>query len=77
MITVLRIGHRINRDKRITTHVALVARAFNADKILIDTLDKKIENTIRSTITRFGGDLEIETGVDKKKTIKEWKGKTL
>jgi len=36
MITVLRIGHRISRDKRITTHVALVARAFGADKILIE-----------------------------------------
>jgi len=37
MIAVLRIGHRPFRDKRITTHVALVARAFGADKIFIDT----------------------------------------
>src|SRR4030042_192735 len=74
MITVLRIGHRIGRDKRITTHVALVARAVGADKILIDTNDKKLEGTIRSTITRFGGNFKIETGVDKKKIIKEWKG---
>ena len=36
MIIVLRIGHRIGRDKRITTHVALVARAFGANKIIID-----------------------------------------
>ena len=49
MINVLRIGHRISRDKRITTHVALVSRAFGADKIIIDTEDKKIEETIRST----------------------------
>ena len=41
MITILRIGHRISRDKRITTHVALVARAFGADNILVDTKDKK------------------------------------
>jgi len=74
MITVLRIGHRIGRDKRITTHVALVARAFGADKILIDQVDKKIEETIRSTCSRFGGNFEIETGVDKKKILKEWKG---
>jgi tRNA (cytidine56-2'-O)-methyltransferase len=74
MITVLRIGHRISRDKRITTHVALVARAFGADKILIDTLDKKIEETIRSTCTRFGGNFEIKTGIDKKKILKEWEG---
>jgi tRNA (cytidine56-2'-O)-methyltransferase len=74
MITVLRIGHRISRDKRITTHVALVARAFGADKILIDTLDKKIEGSINSTCKRFGGNFKIETGVDKKKIIREWDG---
>ena len=74
MITVLRIGHRINRDKRITTHVALVSRAFCADKIIIDTKDKKIEETIKSTCKRFGGNFEIISGLDKKKIIKEWAG---
>jgi len=74
MITVLRIGHRISRDKRITTHVALVARAFGADKIFIDTKDNKIEDNVRSICTRFGGDFEIESGVNKKKIIKEWDG---
>jgi len=74
MITILRIGHRISRDKRITTHVALVARAFGADKIHIDTVDKKIEATIRSTIGRFGGDFKVETGVNVKKFIRNWNG---
>lgn len=74
MINILRIGHRISRDKRITTHVALVARAFGADKIFIDTLDKKIEETIISTIKRFGGNFEIITGVDKKKIVDKWNG---
>jgi len=74
MITVLRIGHRIARDKRITTHVALVARAFGADKILVDTEDKKIEETIRSTYNRFGGEFIIETGINPKKIIKNWSG---
>jgi tRNA (cytidine56-2'-O)-methyltransferase len=74
MITVLRIGHRINRDKRITTHIALVSRAFCADKIMIDTKDKKIEDTIKAICNRFGGNFEIISGVDKKKTIREWKG---
>ncbi|UCH72343.1 MAG: tRNA (cytidine(56)-2'-O)-methyltransferase [Thermoplasmatales archaeon] len=74
MITVLRIGHRIDRDKRITTHVALVARAFGADKIIIDTKDQKIEENIRSICNRFGGDFEIESGLNKKKIIKEWNG---
>ena len=74
MIAVLRIGHRIKRDKRITTHVALVSRAFSADKIFIDTKDKKIEENLRSTCSRFGGDFKIYTGVNKYKIIKDWKG---
>ena len=74
MINILRIGHRIYRDKRITTHVALVARAFGADKIFIDTKDKKIEDTIRSTCRRFGGNFKIKTGIDTKNFIKNWHG---
>ena len=74
MIVVLRIGHRIDRDKRITTHVALVARAFGVDKILISTKDVKIEESIRSICNRFGGDFQIETGVKPKKIIQGWKG---
>lgn len=74
MIIVLRVGHRISRDKRITTHVALVARAFGADKILIDREDKKIKDSILSICRRFGGNFEIVTGVDEKKIIKNWYG---
>jgi len=74
VIVVLRLGHRIERDKRITTHVALVARAFGADKILITTRDEKIEENIRSICRRFGGDFEIKTGVKPKKIIQGWNG---
>jgi tRNA (cytidine56-2'-O)-methyltransferase len=74
MIAILRIGHRIDRDKRITTHVALVARAFGADKIFITTKDENIKKNIQSVCKRFGGDFQIETGVDHKKIIKSWEG---
>ena len=74
MITVLRTGHRIDRDKRITTHVALVSRAFGADKIIINTKDKKIKENITSICKKFGGDFQIETGTDPKKIIKQWNG---
>jgi tRNA (cytidine56-2'-O)-methyltransferase len=74
MITILRIGHRVQRDKRITTHCALVSRAFGADKILVDTIDKKIEETVQNISKRFGGNFEIITGVKTKKIINEWEG---
>lgn len=71
MITVLRICHRIGRDKRITTHVALVARAFGANKIVIDTKDEKIEKNIESVCKRFGGNFKIESGVNIRNLIKK------
>ena len=74
MITVLRLGHRPQRDKRITTHVALVARAFGADKIIITTKDESIEHTVRDVVQRFGGNFEIITGVSWKKIIREFEG---
>jgi len=74
MITVLRIGHRPQRDKRITTHVALVARAFGADRIIITTKDEKIEETVKDIVQRFGGDFEILSGISLKKAIRDFKG---
>jgi len=74
VITILRHGHRLERDKRITTHVALVARAFGADKILITTRDDHIQRTIASVVKRFGGDFTIETGVDCKSVLRNWPG---
>ncbi len=74
MITVLRLGHRPQRDKRITTHVALVARAFGADRIIVTTKDESIERTVRDVVQRFGGNFEIITGVSWKKIIREFDG---
>ena len=37
-IEILRIGQRLVRDDRVTTHVALVARALGALKIYMNEL---------------------------------------
>ncbi|EDY34696.1 conserved hypothetical protein [Aciduliprofundum boonei T469] len=74
MITVLRIGHRPQRDKRITTHVALVARAFGADRIIITTKDEKIERSVRDIVERFGSNFEILSGIPLKRALKDFKG---
>ncbi|UCD92248.1 MAG: tRNA (cytidine(56)-2'-O)-methyltransferase [Methanobacteriota archaeon] len=73
-ITVLRLGHRPQRDKRITTHIALVARAFGASSIQISEKDAELEHTIRDVVDRFGGGFSIETGVNWKKIIRQWEG---
>ncbi|HEC95703.1 MAG TPA: tRNA (cytidine(56)-2'-O)-methyltransferase, partial [Euryarchaeota archaeon] len=59
MIAVLRIGHRPQRDKRITTHVCLVARAFGADGIFIWREDKKIKETLDDVVKAWGGDFFV------------------
>lgn len=74
MIAVLRWGHRIPRDSRISTHVVLTARAFGADIVYVDTEDKILKDTVDSVTDRFGGPFKIETGVNWKKIIREWKG---
>ena len=70
-ITILRINHRPFRDKRITTHVALTGRAFGASRILIDSEDEELEETIKKVGQNFGGSFQIETGVNWKKEIRK------
>jgi len=74
VITVLRLGHRPARDKRVTTHVALTARVFGADAVLISTRDPALERTVRNVVRRFGGSFRIETGVAWRGLLRNWKG---
>lgn len=73
-ITVFRAGHRPYRDKRITTHVALVARAFGADSILVDTKDSDLEETVNRVTSEFGGEFRIVTGVNWIKEYRKFAG---
>lgn len=74
MLVVLRIGHRPFRDKRVTTHAALVARALGADGMIISAGDEEIEQNIDSVVSRFGGRFEIRSGVPWKMALNSWKG---
>ena len=73
-IQVLRINHRPFRDKRITTHVALTARAFGASSIIIDQKDEELEETVKKVNRNFGGNFTIESGIDPKKYVSSFKG---
>lgn len=73
MIVVLRLGHRPERDKRITTHVALVARAFGANGIILASRDERIKEKIEDVVNRWGGDFFIDFA-DWKEYIRKWKG---
>jgi len=63
VLEVLRIGHRPDRDKRMTTHVCLTARALGADRVLVDTADRELERRLARVTASFGGAFKVETGV--------------
>ncbi|MEM0029834.1 MAG: tRNA (cytidine(56)-2'-O)-methyltransferase [Candidatus Nitrosocaldus sp.] len=60
-VVVLRIGHRYVRDYRVTMHVALVARAFGASKMLLASDDPSIIEGIMEVNERWGGSFEVES----------------
>ena len=74
MIVVLRIGHRYERDKRVTTHIGLVSRAFGADKVVITSPENEIIDNIKNVSKRFGGDFEVEITENWHKFLKNWNG---
>ena len=61
MITLLRLGHRLGRDSRITTHCGLVARAFGAGRIILSgDYDKKIVDSLKGVSEQWGGDFGVD-----------------
>ena len=75
-VVVLRWGHRPERDKRLTTHVALTARAFGASGIILsDVEDEKVKASIEKVVENWGGPFFFEMGKPWRQVIKEWKEK--
>ena len=74
MISVLRLGHRPERDKRVTTHVALVARCFGASTITITTRDDALSERIRKVALNFGGEFSVNYVHDWKKFLRDFHG---
>lgn len=69
----LRLDHRPQRDMRISTHIALVARAFGMDGIFFGGVsDKKLCERVNKVTANFGGVFLIKTGCEWKKVIKDW-----
>lgn len=68
VIEIVRIGQRLVRDDRVTTHVALVSRAFGAERIFMTEVNPDIKNTLEKINKTWGGDFVVEF-IDKWKTI--------
>lgn len=75
-VIVLRWGHRPQRDARLTTHVALAARAFGASGIILsDVEDPKIKETVEKITESWGGPFFFRMGAPWRKIVREWKAK--
>lgn len=73
-VFILRLGHRPERDKRITTHVFLVARAFGAHGgFYSGKKDENVETSIGKVVELWGGPFSVEYVEDWIGKIREWR----
>lgn len=68
VIEVVRIGQRLVRDDRVTTHVALVSRAFGAERIFMSEINPEIKDTVEKINKTWGGEFKVEF-IDKWKPV--------
>ncbi len=74
-VEVLRLGHRLVRDDRTTTHVALVSRAFGAEKIYIVGGEEQVKKTVNDVSARWGKGFEVELLDEWRPLVQRWKKK--
>ena len=74
-VAVLRIGHRLVRDDRTTTHAVLVSRAMGSEVIYMTDVDNEIKKTLDKVNKRWGGEKEFRLEIidNWKKLLKTWK----
>jgi tRNA (cytidine56-2'-O)-methyltransferase len=72
-VAILRIGHRPERDQRVTTHVGLTARALGAKGMYLAASDKGVVRSIADVVERWGGEFFCEDNAKWRTCIKEWK----
>ena len=70
---ILRIGHRPERDQRVTTHVGLTARALGAEGMYLAEADSGVVQSIAEVVSRWGGTFFCQDNVRWRRCINEWK----
>jgi len=72
-VRILRVGHRPERDQRVTTHVGLAARALGASGMYLAADDSGVVRSITDVVERWGGDFFAEDKVKWRRCIEDWK----
>jgi len=73
-VVVLRLGHRPGRDDRMTTHVALTARALGADRAVLVGETTQAGETVDDITDRFGGPFEVRVTDSYRPLLRDWEG---
>jgi tRNA (cytidine56-2'-O)-methyltransferase len=75
MINILKLDHRPFRDKRITTHCALVSRAFGANAFYYTGVEDNVfEKNIASINKQWGGDFKTNYLKKAESFVNDFKG---
>ncbi len=74
-VVVLRLGHRLVRDARMSTHIGLVSRAFGATSLVISGADDETVDSIRKVNKNWGGDFEVIFAKNWREMVRKWEGK--
>ncbi|UCC34007.1 MAG: tRNA (cytidine(56)-2'-O)-methyltransferase [Candidatus Bathyarchaeota archaeon] len=73
-ISVLRLGHRVERDERATMHVLLASRALSvSEAVYSGQRDKSLEERIQGVVDRWGGPFEVKYERDWRRMMQNWK----
>jgi len=73
-VSLLRVGHRPGRDPRLTTHVALAARAFGARRMYLHPRDDALAERVASVVRRWGGRFTVVPVDDWKSVVRSFPG---
>ncbi len=75
-VYVLRLGHRVERDKRVTMHIFLTARALSASGVVYSgQIDSDLEKRIQDVVDKWGGPFKVRYEKNWKRLIENWNKK--
>ena len=75
-IVVLRLGHRLGRDHRISTHCGLVSRALGAKGIIYSgEHDGELLKSVNRVVKQWGGSFFVKYEKSWRKAVNEYKEK--
>ena len=75
-VCVLRLGHRIERDKRVTMHIFLTARALSASGVIYSgQRDLDLEKRVQEVVDKWGGTFKVRYEKNWKRVIENWNKK--